>query len=299
MSKNLKATLAAIICNVIFGLSFMFAKVALEYAHPLIILSVRFTIAFAVMNLMWLFRIVKLNLKGKPKKYILLMALAQPFLYFIFELYGIELTSSALSGVIISLVPVFVLIMSSVFLKEKPTLGQVIFSLISLAAVIGISLGSNDGNKNHLIGILLLLGAVIAGSTFDILSRKESGVYSPFERTYIMFLCGMVGFNITALCGLGKDYFPMLKEAVVHPEFWGSMGYLAIISSIAAFMLLNYSIGIIGTVKNASFANLITVVSVLAGILILKERLSLIQLLLCVVIIVGVIGVNKYNNEKG
>ncbi len=297
MSKNLKATFAAIICNLIFGFSFLFAKVALSYAHPLIILSVRFTIAFAVMNLMWLFRIVKLNLKGKPKKYILLMALAQPFLYFIFELYGIELTSSALSGVIISLVPVFVLIMSSVFLKEKPTLGQVIFSLLSLSAVIGISLGSNDGNKNHLIGILLLLGAVIAGSTFDILSRKESGVYSPFERTYIMFLCGMVGFNITALCGLGKDYFPLLKEAVIHPEFWGSMAYLAIISSIVAFMLLNYSIGIIGTVKNASFANLITVVSVLAGILILKEKLSLIQLLLCGVIIIGVVGVNKQEKK--
>ena len=62
MSKTLKATLAAIICNIIFGLSFMFAKVALEYAHPLIILSVRFTAAFAVMNMMWLFKMVKLNL---------------------------------------------------------------------------------------------------------------------------------------------------------------------------------------------------------------------------------------------
>lgn len=299
MSKNLKATLAAIICNVIFGFSFLFAKVALAYAHPLIILSVRFTLAFGVMNLMWLFKMVKLNLRGKPKKYILLMAFAQPFLYFIFELYGIELTSSALSGVIISLVPVFVLIMSSIFLKEKPTLGQVLFSLLSLAAVIGISLGSNDGNENHLLGILLLMGAVIAGASFDILSRKESGAYSPFERTYIMFLCGMIGFDITAAAVLGKDFVPLLKDAVVHPQFWGSIGYLAIISSIAAFMLLNYAIGIIGTVKNASFANLITVVSVIAGITILKEKLSLVQLLLCVVIIIGVIGVNKYNNENG
>ena len=297
MSKTLKATLAAIICNIIFGLSFMFAKVALEYAHPLIILSVRFTAAFAVMNLMWLFKMVKLNLKGKPKKYILLMAFAQPFLYFIFELYGIEMTSSALSGVIISLVPVFVLIMSSIFLKEKPSLGQVIFSLLSLAAVIGISLGSNDGNENHIIGILLLCGAVIAGASFDILSRKESGAYSPFERTYIMFLCGMTGFNITAVCALGKDFVPLLKDAAIHPQFWGAIGYLAIISSIAAFMLLNYAIGIIGTVKNASFANLITVVSVLAGIFILKEKLSLIQLLLCLVIIVGVIGVNKQEKK--
>lgn len=299
MSKTLKATLAAIICNVIFGFSFLFTKIALRYADPLTILSVRFTLAFVVMTLMWLFKMVKLNLKGKPKKYILLMAFAQPFLYFIFELYGIELTSSALSGVIISLVPVFVLIMSSVFLKEKPTVGQVLFSLLSLAAVIGISLGSNDGNKNHFLGILLLMGAVIAGAAFDVMSRKESGAYSPFERTYIMTLFGMTGFNITAAAVHGKDFVPMLKQAVVHPQFWGSMGYLVVISSIAAFMLLNYAIGIIGAVKNSSFANLITVVSVIAGITILEEELSPVQLILCAVIIIGVIGVNKYNNENG
>ena len=103
----------------------------------------------------------------------------------------------------------------------------------------------------------------------------------------------MIGFDITAVCALGKDFVPLLKDAVVHPQFWGAMGYLAVISSIAAFMLLNYAIGIIGTVKNASFANLITVVSVLAGITILKEKLSVVQLLLCAVIIIGVIGVNK------
>ena len=293
MSKTLKGSLAALITNIIFGFSFLFSKVALGYAHPLVILSVRFTLAFAVLNLMWLFGIVKLKLKGKPKKRILIMALAQPLLYFVFELYGIELTSSALSGVIISLVPVAVLIMSSLFLKEKPTLMQVIFSLISLVAIAAVSLISDDGNKNHLVGILLLLGAVLCAAVFNILSRKESNTYSPFERTYIMFLCGAVGFNITAVCALGNDYPKMLLEAAVHMEFWGSITYLAVVSSIIAFMLYNYSTGVIGSVKSASYSNLITVVSVLAGTLILKEALLPQQLICCLLIIIGVVGVNK------
>ncbi|MBQ2943482.1 MAG: DMT family transporter [Ruminococcus sp.] len=123
-SKQLKGTIAALIVNIIFGFSFLFSKIALSYAHPLIILAVRFTVAFAVLNLLWMFGIVKLNFKGKPKKRILLMSLAQPLLYFILELYGIENTSSAMSGVIISLVPVVVIILSAVFLKEKPTVSQ-------------------------------------------------------------------------------------------------------------------------------------------------------------------------------
>lgn len=292
-NTKLKGSLAALMANIIFGFSFLFSKVALDYAHPLIILSIRFTVAFAVLNLLWLFKIVKLDLKGKPKKRIFLMALAQPLLYFIFELYGIGSTSSAISGVIISLVPVAVIILSTLFLKERPTLSQVLFSALSLAAITAISILSNDGKENKLIGILLLLGAVVCAAVFNILSRSESTRYSPFERTYIMFLVGTVGFNLIAIISLGGGYFGELARASISLPFWASIGYLSIVSSIAAFMLYNYSTTVISTVRSASFSNIITVVSVLAGILILGEFLSIPQLICCVLIVIGVLGVNR------
>ena len=43
---------AALAANTIFGFSFIFSKMALSAAHPLIILSVRFTVAFIVMSLL-------------------------------------------------------------------------------------------------------------------------------------------------------------------------------------------------------------------------------------------------------
>lgn len=292
-NTKLKGSLAALLANIIFGFSFLFSKIALDYAHPLIILAVRFTVAFAVLNLLWLFRVVKLELRGKPKGRILLMAVAQPLLYFIFELYGIGSTSSAISGVIISLVPVAVIILSTLFLKERPTLSQLLFSALSLAAITAISFLSNDGKENKLIGILLLLGAVICAAVFNILSRSESARYTPFERTYIMFLVGTVGFNLIAIISLGGGYFEELLKAGVSLPFWGSIGYLSIVSSIAAFMLYNYSTTVISTVRSASFSNIITVVSVLAGILILGEVLSIEQLICCALIVIGVFGVNR------
>ncbi len=292
-SNQLKGSIAALIVNIIFGFSFLFSKVALNYAHPLIILAVRFTVAFAVLNLLWLFGVVKLSFKGKPKKRILLMSLAQPLLYFILELYGIENTSSAMSGVIISLVPVVVIILSTVFLKEKPTLSQVLFSLLSLSAIVVISVLSDDGAKNKVFGILLLLGATLCAAVFNILSRTESEHYSPFERTYIMFLVGTVGFNAIALLGLRGNYSTELVSAVSSLEFWGAILYLSVASSIVAFMLYNYSTSVISPVRSASFSNLITVVSVLAGLLILKESMSIPQLVCCLLIIVGVFGVNR------
>ena len=293
MDKNITGSLAALVANIIFGFSFLFSKVALGYANPLIILAVRFTVAFLVLNILWLFGIVKLNLKGKPKKKLILMALAQPLLYFIFELYGIEKSSSALSGVIISLVPVAVILLSTFVLKERPTLKQILFSVLSLSAVIVISLLSNDGGNNTLIGIFLLLGAVVCAAVFNILSRSESERFTPFERTYMMFLIGTIGFNIIALVTLRENFFSELTVAVSSLEFWGAVGYLSVLSSIAAFMLYNYSTSVISSVRAASFSNIITVISVFAGLIILKENLSVPQIICSFLIIIGVFGVNK------
>lgn len=292
-NKQLAGSLCALCANIIFGFSFLFSKVALQFSHPLIILAIRFTVAFAALNILWLLRIIKLDFRGKPKKKILLMAIAQPLLYFIFELYGINSTSSAISGVIISLVPVAVLFLSTVFLKEKPTASQTLFSLLSLAAITAISILSDNGGKSSIFGILLLLGAVICAAVFNILSRSESKHYSPFERTYIMFLVGTIGFNAIAVISLGGNYIWELTSAVSSPQLWGAIAYLSVFSSIAAFMLYNYSTSVISAVRSASFSNIITVVSVLAGILILKETLSVPQLICCVLIIIGVFGVNK------
>lgn len=293
LSKKTKGILAALVVNVIFGFSFLFSKSALDYAHPLVILSARFTVSFLVLNLLWLFGAFKLNLKGKPKKWILIMALCQPMLYFTFELYGIENTSSALSGVIISLVPVAVMILSAVFLREKPSFSQVLFSMLSLAAVVAISLLSADGSKSKLTGIVLLLGAVLCAAVFNILSRHEAENYSPFERTYIMFLVGAVGFNLLTFAVLRENWVTEVTAAVCHAEFWTSVLYLSVMSSILAFMLYNYSTSVLTPVMSASFSNLITVVSVLAGILILKEEMSVPQLVCCTLIILGVFGVNR------
>lgn len=236
---------------------------------------------------------MKLNFRGKNLKKIILMAFMQPLLYFIFELYGIGATSSAISGVIISLVPVAVILLSATFLKEKPTIQQIICSVISLAAVVTISVLSNDGKQSNIIGILLLLGAVVCAAFFNILSRSESAKFTPFERTYMMFLVGSVGFNVIAVATLRGQVLNELAHASAAPEFWLAIAYLAIASSIIAFMLYNYATTKISAVRASSYSNLITVVSVLAGIFIMNEQLSLPQIICCVLIIAGVWGVNK------
>ncbi len=298
INKKICGMAAALLANMIFGFSFIFSKFALQFAEPIVILAVRFTAAFASLNILLLLGKIKLNFKGKSKVKLLGMGLAQPLLYFIFELYGLSLVSSALSGVIIALVPVAVMFFSAIFLAERPTAKQVIFTLISIAAVACLSIISNDGSKNHILGIVLLVCAVICAAFFNLLSRSESARFSPFERTYVMFFLSAVGFNVIALFLYGKNYIPSVLSALSQPLFVISIIYLALFSSVAAFMLYNYSTSVISLVQSSSFSNIITVVTVLAGVFILKEKFSVVEYMLCLVIILGVWGVNAADARK-
>ena len=301
MTKNKTTTgvLCALFANVIFGFSFLFSKTALSVSTPLIILAARFTVAFLFLNILLVLGVFKIDFKSFLKSPTLwLMGLAQPFLYFIFELYGLSLVSSAVSGVIIALVPVAVMLYSNLILKEKATPMQWVFTLISIIGVSAISISSNNGEKTYTLGILLLLGAVICAAAFNLLSRKQSSEFSPFERTYVMFFIGFIGFNATAVFSLKQNFLTILKQSFCQIEFIISVIYLAIISSVLAFLLYNFATSNISAVMASSFSNIIPIVTVLAGLFILKEDLKVLDICFCGLIILGVWGVNKFTKKN-
>ncbi len=281
--------------NVIFGFSFLFTSVALDTgASPLVLVAVRFTVAFAALNLLWLFGLVKIKLRGKAILPVILMGLCQPLLYFIFETYGIKMVSSAISGVIISLVPVAVIVIETLVLKNKPTFKQAVFAAVSVAGAIIVSIISGSGeSKFSYIGAAALFAAVLCAAGFNILSSFGAKEFSAPERTYIMFAVGTAGFNLLCLCVLRGGYFSELKNCLTNTSFTLPMLYLAVISSVVAFLCYNYSTAALGAVRAAAFSGIIPVCSVLAGIILLHEKVDIYQLLCCAAIIIGVYGVNR------
>lgn len=296
--KQILGMFAALGANLIFGFGFLFAKTALGVAEPIIMITARFSVAFVIINLLLLTGKFKVNLKGKPKGKLILMAVMQPLLYFVFESLGLDRVSSALSGVIISLVPVAAMLFAVLFLKEKPTVLQVgcTFGLIVATGV--ISFISNDGSNNYVMGIIYLLLAVICAGLFNILSRSESKRYTAFERTYVMLLVGSVGYIILAFIVYGKSFIPTVSEAFCNIEFLIPMLYLGGLSSVGAFMLYNYSTTQITAVQSSSFSNIITVVTVVAGTVILKEEFSVLEYILSAIILLGVFLVNYKKETK-
>lgn len=299
-NKKRLGVLAALTANLIFGFSFFFTTTALDAGlDPMILICARFTLAFIILNILWFFGVFKLNFKNKSIGRLLIMAIAQPLLYFIFETYGLNLVSSSISGVIISLVPVAVLIGYIVFFRGKPSKKQIIFSSLSVLCVIAISIITDSSSvKFSLTGIVLLLLAVICAAVFNMLSSSESAKFSPFERTYVMFASATIGFNLLSIILFKGKYFSSFIPVFSDISVTLSVLYLAVVSSILAFLLYNYATSTIDLVSAASFSSVIPICSVLAGIFLLDENLSYTLILLCAAIILCVYMVNISSAKK-
>jgi drug/metabolite transporter (DMT)-like permease len=294
--NNTLAYLAAIISSILFGLSFLFSKIALAVASPIALVAFRFLLAFSVMSALIVFKIFKISYKNKPIKELILLCLAEPVVYFIFETYGIRETSSSIAGLMLSIIPIAVTILGVYFLKEIPSIKRIMFIVISVSgvAIIGVMSASNNADTS-LKGIILLLGAVTCAGLFTIISRKASKHFTPFEITYFMMGCGALFFNIIWISNLimrGEitTYFEPLKNS----EFLIPVLYLGILSSVAAYLLINYTLSKIDASNTSVFANISTIVSVVAGVLILKEAFHFYDFIGSALILIGVWGTNRF-----
>lgn len=289
MDNKNKARIWCLMVYTIFGFSFLFSKKALSHASPLTMVAIRFLTAFLILNVLVLLGKGKVNLKGKPLGKLLAMGFIQPVFYFICESYGINLTSSAFAGVILGLVPVSGVVFGALILKEKISLKCAICVVLS---VLGVALTSLGGTvKTSFLGTLMLLGAVSSTGLYAVLSKDLSSSFNPFERTYAMFLLGSLCFSGSALV---ENHFAL--SCFVRPfaswEFVLSILYLAGISSVAAFMLLNKAYDHIPVGEASIYSNFCTVVSIPAGILIMGDAFSTSQMLGIVVILISVIWIS-------
>lgn len=155
--------IAAITGNTLWGFSLLLSKTALNYAPTSILLSMRFIIAFLLMNLILLFKIERISLKGKNILPVLLLAL-NDVAYFYCESYGIALTNSMFTGVVLSLIPILAMGLSALFFKR-----------ISHSAPDPFQLSPGSRCSHHHIGRQLL--------------RRNPAGGHPFCSFCLLFIC--------------------------------------------------------------------------------------------------------------
>ena len=281
--------------NIIWGFSFLFTQLAFNVALPEILLSVRFILAFLFMSLLLMTGKFHFSLKPEKGKILplLVLALAEPC-YFFCESYGILYTNTTCSSTILAAVPVFAMILGVIVLKEVPTRHQIIFSMLPVAGVLIITLvGSSLGVMTPL-GVILLFGSCLLAAVYRILNKLLAPVYSSFERTYVVMFFSMIVFTLSALHRVDYQMNEFIKP-LGNPRFLIPVLVLALFCSVVANLLVNYANPRLSVAAYSTFGTLVTVCSVLAGVLILGEAVTPSLIMGTVMILIGVW---KMANEK-
>ena len=291
--NNTVGILCAIGCETLYGLSYIFTKQATACASELALLGWRFFLAVLVMSLCVLLGFIKVNLKGKPLKPLLLVALCSPCVYFIAETIGISHTTASESGVFLVCIPVASLIASTLILKEKPSKMQLIGILITLAGVLITVMAVSASSSLSALGYAFLLVAVVSYALYSVFVDKAAA-YTGAEITYVMLLSGAALFVLLAVAEavFHGTLAKLVRLPFQEPSFLIAILYQGIGCSVLAFFLSNLAISKIGVNRTSSFIGIATVVSILAGALLLKESFTGYQIAGAIVIIAGVYTAN-------
>ena len=275
--------LSLIFAMFIWASSFIALKAAMEDLGPFTVIFLRMIIA-SLCFVYFIKSFMKYKFSKKDLKFILLLALFEPCLYFIFESKALQLTSASQAGMITSLMPIITAMAAGYFLKEIISKQLIFGSLIAMSGAIWLSLqgATTISSPNPLLGNFLELLAMICGAGYTITARYLSDKYSALFITAIQAFIGAIFFAPLFV----YEYFTIPLNITMNSFLW--VLYLGVVVTLAGYGLYNYALTKIQASKAAMFVYLIPVFTLILAYFILDEKLSVLEFIACIVILFGV-----------
>lgn len=289
---------------VIWAGSGIAVKAALLSLSPMALILTRFTIAVLLMLAVGLiFRgHSMLGLQRLEKQDVWLFLLGgffQPFLYFILETYSYDCFSTpTLAEAFLSTNPLMAPIFAWLFLRERVTVFNILGILVSTAGMLMLVLaGAGDMELGNAWGIPLALVTVATAVAFSIILKKIPAHYNSLTVVFWGQLTGLVMFyllsGVTALAGSAGaessliDIFRVTFAESILPESIRGVAYLAVLSSVAAFILFCFSVRYLGVTRANIFNNIRPVFTALLMLLIFGEQLPVLKWIGVLIVILG------------
>jgi drug/metabolite transporter (DMT)-like permease len=277
-----------LIAMMIYGLSFIGTKMALQCWGPISIIFIRLFISTALLFAVDRFINRKNPAEGRLRKgdlkYFFLMAFLEPFIYFLAENYGLRSISASVASIIIGTMPVITPIFSFFILKEKLTLFGLFGILLSFGGVMLAVMSDRFSPEFSTGGLILMIVAVLCAVGYTISVKFIPLKYKPVTIVKYQNLIGGM-LMLPLFLGIdSKTFFstPPLPEAVIWVLF------LAVLPSGLAFILFSYSIRRLGPNRANVFTNTVPIFTLFFAFLLLDESITLLKVVGMFAVIAGV-----------
>lgn len=215
--------------------------------------------------------------------FIFLQSLFGNFLYSLFLLYGLKLTTATESGIISGTAPVVTAAFSYLFLRERMNWQKVLGVTLVIIGIISINLtgGQSQNETRSLLGDLFICGAVVGESLWVIFSKAVSSRLSPLT---LASLTTLFGFVLSLPPGIYQGlYTPLLSLPLTD---WLAVVYYGLIGTVGAYILWYRAIPRVQASMAGVFAGITPVVAVLLSYTLLGEPFVWTQVpgILCVLV---------------
>lgn len=289
MKKNLLRFWEPLLAVIFWGNSFIATKIALRELNPqtIILLRLLLGIILLVVFAFYTKRDFSINLKNHGAIFVL--ALIAVFHLWI-QVTGLKYTTAASTGWIVGVTPVFMVILSAIFFKERLFRTKILGIIIAFSGLILLVSRNNISNIGFFEqkGDLLVLASAFTWSVYSLVNKKISLKYPPMMT--ILFLFIMMAVIITPFTVTRQSI-----NAVIHLSLigWASILFLGIFCSGIAYVLWAKSLKELDASKVGSFLYLEPFVTVFSAWIILSESITIMIILSGLIITSGVILVNR------
>jgi drug/metabolite transporter (DMT)-like permease len=253
--------------GIAWGIPYLFIKIAVGELEPAMVVFARSALAAILLLPLALFRreVVAVVRRWKPMLAYTLVEIVVPW-YFLSS--AEQKLPSSTAGLLLAAVPLAGVAVA--FFMGRPErltrinwLG-ILFGMLGVAALVGLDVGGSD------LPSVLEVGVVVIGYALGpaILSR------------WMPELPG-VGVVAVSLAAAALIYIPVVLLARSWPTAWPSaeviwsIVVLAVICSALAFLLMVWLIAEIGPVKSTTITYVNPAVAIIAGVVVLGERVTI------------------------
>lgn len=239
MHKTIKAHLALLIVNIIYGLNYSIAKEVMpEYVMPFAFVLMR---VGGALILFWLasafFIKEKIDRKDFPR--IALLAFFGVAVNQLLFLKGLSLTSPINASIIMLSNPIIVLIASALVLKEKISnikITGVFFGLTGAFLLLFFNKSFSIGSATAIGDIMILINSM-SWAIFIIMLNPLIKKYNAFTIVKWVFLFGFI-----YVLPFGYSEFKQINWHSIPPNIYWGIGFVVVATTFIAYFLNTYAL---------------------------------------------------------
>ncbi|MFL5352183.1 DMT family transporter [Archangium sp.] len=249
--------------------TYLAGKRAMEELPPITVVLWRFLLCALVFCLLLAFTPgPKLPPRSEWRRVLMLGMLAGPINQMLF-FYGLSRSTAAHAALLYALTPLGVYLLSLARGDERPSSRATSGILTAFAGVVVLLLGRGLASaRGSLVGDLIILAAVSAWVVYTTEGRPFAAAHGPVRST----AWSMVAATLLLVPVMPFALAPARTFSASLPAL-GSIAYLAVLTSVVAYLIWYYALTQVSASRVAIFSNLQPAMTAIAAWVLLGESL--------------------------